>query len=118
MSNRAKELLRCFRDNEKNLSKENRALRKKIFTTSGEDDSSRKSNQEINSEIDSLQSNIEDNNMNEQLMKLKIEMECLKKQKKKLKQNANDQKRVKQIYKFLLVCSWCCFVVLYWICSM
>ena len=83
MSNRAKELLRCFRDNEKNLSKENWAFRKKIFTTSGEDDSSRKSNQEINSEIDSLQSNIKDNNMNEQLMKLKIEVECLKKNKSK-----------------------------------
>ena len=77
MSNRAKELLRCFQDSERNLSKENRALRKKIFTsmrtvTSGEDCSSHKSNQEINSEIDSLQSNIEDDNMNEQLMKLKL----------------------------------------------
>ena len=60
MSNRAKELLRCFQDSERNLSKENRAFRK-IFTSmgtvaSGEDDSSlsHKSNQEINSEIGNL----------------------------------------------------------------
>ena len=49
MSNKEKELLRCFRDSEKNLAKENQAFKRKIFVsmrtdTSGENGSSHKSN--------------------------------------------------------------------------
>ena len=56
--------------------------------------------------------------MIEQLMKLKFEVECLRKQKKKLKQTANGYNSVKQMYKLLLFWSWCFFVVFYWVCIM
>ncbi|XVF54022.1 hypothetical protein PTKIN_Ptkin05aG0148200 [Pterospermum kingtungense] len=109
MCSRAKSLLREFRDSEKLLATENEALRRLIRNEMGSN-----RNEEYRSSVQSSHgeeiTSFEGRDLNEQLVKMKEEVDLMRKVNLKLKAEANAEKRAKRANKLLLIGSWFCML--------
>ncbi|XVF41901.1 hypothetical protein PTKIN_Ptkin01aG0317700 [Pterospermum kingtungense] len=115
MCDRAKQLLNQFRDSERKLNKENLALRRQISKEAGrlrneESGSSVGTRLEVNfdGEMDSKRGY--GGNRDKEVQLLKEEVVCTERIISRLKQQAKAEKRMKQMYKILLISSWFCML--------